>query len=272
MFQIDTSRQKPFSIYAAISKAYEGDNGNWIIEGPLSNPSKDLQGETMRMAGLMEGLDTFHKIGSPVDWDHLWERTRDPDYLIGKGLDTYLAPHPRTGIEVPSLRAELCATKEFAQKARRHYEAGLPLGFSVAGLVESRDPVDKAIIVKPMVTSVAVTPVPVVSENTGCIAFVKSVGEATERLAKGGPASIRDLKFPLVPETRYLVDPLFRALDVSPGLPHSGPGASALAVEDLDGYRQKKRKRKRRFHRSLSPELILPLLIAEHLADVCNRS
>jgi len=272
MFQVSLGKNaQAFSVYLPVAKAYDAPNGNWCIEGPLSNPSKDLQDETMQMAGLIEGLKTHKALDSPVDWDHLWERTRDPQYYIGRGIDTFISPHPKTGIDVPWMKSELMMTKEYARKAKEHYDAGLPLGYSIAGIVASRDPMDKSIITKPMVTSVAVTPVPVVSENCGTIQFVKSMRE----LGRVGPLSIGRVQFPVVPETRSLTMPLFteaelrKAMDVMSGIPHAGPGASALAVEDLgQNPAIPRRRRRKKIHKSNFAGVTLGLVIADYLADV----
>jgi len=121
------------------------------------------------------------------------------------------------------------------------------------------------------VTSVAVTPVPVVSENCGTIQFVKSM----EELGRVGPLRIGRVHFPVVPETRSLTMPLFteaelrKAMDVMSGIPHEGPGASALAVEDLGSQPAGRRKRRRRrIHKSNDPAVTLGLVIADYLADV----
>ena len=222
----------PWSAYFAIEKRYTGANGNTVVEGPLSNPSKDLQGETMNMHGLWEGLKVFDKFNRPVDLDHLFERTRDPRYLIGKGVERFVAPHPHTGLDVPWLRTELFWNgekgKPLAKATVEHLEVGGSMGYSVAGLAGSRDPNDRSKIVTPIITSVALTPVPVVSENAGCV-----------QLLKGFQAILHgeEIHLPVVPETLELVRPLFaKAMEVTPGLPHVGKtGAGALATEDATG-------------------------------------
>lgn len=223
---IPTEKVFPFSFYLPICKAYDGQDGEtWVIEGPLSDPGADLQGDEMDMSGLQKGMELFFRLGGHVDWDHLWERTRDPDYLIGRGVEMYLAKHPTTGIDVPWLRVSLFRNKEMAAKAVRHLKAGGSLGFSVAGAVKMRDPINKSKILEPLITSVAVTPVPVVSANAGCIQFVKSLLAAMAQAE-----NVNNLHFPVVPELKDRVEVVFQKLSKSDGL----GGNPQMTAEPVD--------------------------------------
>jgi hypothetical protein len=233
----------PFSFYvpASLTKSYETPDGKaWVVEGPLSDPGADLQQEEMDVAGLKKGLETFTRLQMPVDWDHLWERTREPKWLIGKGVTLYDRDHPVTGNKVPWLRTELAKSKDVARQAMEHLEAGLPLGYSVAGRVAAGGR-DGNRILQPIVTSVALTPVPVVDANAGCIQLVKSLS------AYRHGAELRDLQFPTVPELLEITEPVLRkALEVSGALPRTGPGPDALGTEDLDGAKGGKRPKRRK--------------------------
>lgn len=222
---------KRFNFYAPIVKATETEDGRqWVVEGPLSNPDEDLQGETMDMSGLKKGLKVFERLGQSVDWEHLYQRTKNPKYLIGKGIQIFDAPHPKTGHMVPWLRAKLFKDKEIAQEAKRHLDCGGQLGYSVEG-----GAVRKAgsHIPEPIITMVSLTPQPVVSENAGCVRLVKSL----QALAAG--ETDWDLaELPVVPE--LLCPPVFaeaelqKALAATGDTPRSGPGVNAAETEDVN--------------------------------------
>lgn len=277
MFDISRDNQVlPWSVFIPIAKTYEAKNGNRGFEAPLSNPSVDLQGEQMDMTGLWKGLETWDKFKRPVDLDHLFERTRDPSYLIGKGIERFVAPHPHSGLDVPWMRGEFYwdgkKGKPLAKAVVEHLECGGDLGISVAGFAAVRDATDKSRIVQPVVTSVGVTAVPVVSENSGTIALTKSLTALAHH---------HDVRLPIVPETRALVMPMLdevrKALECAPGLPHEGPGVSALAVEDLGmGHRRGKKNRKRgdevrKSAVETSAMEVLALICASRLAELYAR-
>lgn len=245
----------PYSVYLPIAKAYDSQDGkSWIFEAPLSDPSKDLQNERMNMAGLRKGLKVFERLDMPVDWDHLWERTREPKWLIGKGLSLFDAPHPKTGEDVPFVRGVLFKSKEVARQAHEHWQACQDagsggLGISVAGSVIERDPLDKSHIIEPMVTSIALTPVPVVDQNAGTVQFFgKSLLEAEQ-------SGLQGVTFPIISDLYSRLSPVFnvadadlrttmllKAMECTGDVPRSGPGANALETESLAGERRKSSK------------------------------
>ena len=247
--------RSPFSVYVPLVKAYDSPDGkSWVFEAPLSEPGKDLQHERMNMAGLRKGLDTFRRLDMPVDWDHLWERTREPKYLIGKGISLYDAPHPKTGEDVPHIRGVLFKSKELARQAREHWEAcqaagGGGLGISVAGHVVRRDPLDKSHILETAISSVALTPTPVADSNSGTLQFLKAFSAAQD----AGVDDISKSVFPYVPElhSRLLpvwtvgdaelhLDAMRKAMEATGAIPRSGPGANALETECMVGGGKKK--------------------------------
>lgn len=216
---------KRFGFYAPIVKATETEEGDWVVEGPLSESGEDLQGERMDMAGLEKGLETFDKLGRDVDWEHLYNRTCNPKYLIGKGLQRFSAPHPKTGEMVPWLKSKLFKSKEIAREAVEHLRGGGTLGYSVEG-----GAIRKANqIMEPVITMVTLTPRPVVSTNL-CARLVK--GLETLRTTEDWSA----VELPNVPDFISGLasdEDLLKAMSASGAMPHSGPGASAAAVEDV---------------------------------------
>lgn len=264
---MQTNQHNPFSVYVPITKAYDSQDGKrWVFEAPLSDPSKDLQDERMNVAGLKKGLKVFKQLDMPVDWDHLWERSREPRWLIGKGMELYDAPHPVTGTQVPWVRGVLFKNKEIARQAKEHYDAcqeegGGGLGISVAGQVVRRDALDKSHILESIITSIALTPVPVASKNAGTVSFMKCMAASSEALSKG-VLSFAECQFPHVPELYSRLVPAWASYTGAPGLdverhlqemrkamestgalPHTGPGANALTVSDLDDDDEERRLR-----------------------------
>lgn len=229
----------PFNLYipARLSKAIDGQGKvNWVVEGPLSNPEPDLEGDVIDSDGLMKGMETFHKLNGPVDWDHKYAKYGEPKWLIGKGIETFTAPHPRTNHQVPWLRTRLLEDKEIARQAIDHLEKGGDLGYSIYGGIVSRKDNGK---INPIVSMVSLTPIPVVAENSGCVRLAKAIA-AYEEMTLDALRELRELDLPRVPE---LWDPsllpgverMVKAMEVTGSLPPIGPGADALRVEDLGG-------------------------------------
>lgn len=220
------SELKRWNFYVPICKSSQTDGGDWVIEGPLSNPDEDLQGETMDMSGLRKGLKTYERLGQNLDWEHLYRQTKDPAFLIGKGVEMFDAPHPKSGADVPWLRAKLFKNKKIAKHAIEHLEEGGTLGYSVEGGAIRKSGTH---ILEPVITMVTVTPQPVVSENTGTVT----------RVLKGLQALATDwdgVELPTIPALLCPIsDEAFKkAMTATGALPHSGPGVSAAEVEDLD--------------------------------------
>jgi len=234
-----------FNFWVPITKARQGSDGAWVISGPLSEPGEDLQGETMDMAGLREGLEVYQTLGRNVDWEHLYRATKNPKYLIGKGIDVYDAPHPKTGKSVPWMNTKLFKNKEIAREAIKHLqaieeegEAGtVGLGYSVEGGAIQKSGTH---IVKPIITMVTVTPQPVVSSNAGTISRVVKGLADWER----GDGDEECPELVTVPETVCPISDeaferdllaVMKAMTASGTLPHAGPGAGAAEGEDLGG-------------------------------------
>lgn len=235
-----------FSAWVPISKAYESEDGKeFVFEGPLSEPGKDIEGDRINQPHLLEkGMALFDRFGGPVDWDHQYAITHEPKWLIGKGLpERFTAPHPSTGEDVPFMRTRLFKGKRVAQDAIEHYQSGGGLGYSIWGNVEEVYP-DGSL--GPAVAMVSMTPVPVATANAGTLRLCKSLAEG------------RLETLPLVPETQAQVeqalqwgrlyaalDRIAKALEASGALPKDGPGVDAAGVEDL-GPEGKRKKRKGR--------------------------
>lgn len=216
-----------FGFYTQILKAGETENGDWCVEGPLSDPGPDAVGERMNMQGLWKAMqDYIGRRSRVVDWEHLFEKYRDPDAVIAKGMEIFQAPHPVTGETVPWLRVRLIKGQRLAQKVWNLLKSGGELGFSVAGKAVRKAGLD---IIEPWISTIAITAVPICQQNVGTLRFMK----AMQDLERAG-VDPEDMFLPFVPElVEDGVTPLFRALSASGTLPHSGPGIDAATVEDL---------------------------------------
>lgn len=235
---LSAERYAPFGFYLPILKGGEDPvTGEWYVEGPISEPSQDLQKDEMeqgewKKSGLRKGLETFIALGQVVDWEHLYERTRDPEAIIGKGVEMYDAPHPVTGVVVPWLKVRLLKGQRLAQKAWGLLQSGGSLGFSVAGAAFGR--AGKR-ITESAIYTMGITALPVQAKNAGTLQIAKALAALT--LDRTDSERI-DL---FVPELLAGgVFPLFRALTATGDLPRSGPGVNAASVEDL-GPRRKRR-------------------------------
>lgn len=214
----------------------------WNVLAPLSDPKRDLEGERMNMDGLLKAMGTYFELEAPVDLDHMWERTRDLDYLIGQGTAIFKGAHPKTGSVVPWLQSRLFRMKAHAQKVRRHLLAGGTLGYSVAGGVLKKVGTE---ILQPIVTSVAITAVPVQSLNAGCMALVKCLEDLLQR---GDDPFEAGTALPVVPDMLGCLTPFcptsLKKMMTCAGDAKEGPGIEALQIEDLNGHARKKKKRK----------------------------
>lgn len=234
--------ERPFSVYLPIEKAYESEDGQkWVFEGPLTEPSEDLEEEEMDSGdGIEKGLQTFDSLGRIVDWEHLYERTLDPDYIMGTGVERFRAPHPVTKAVVPWLKTEFHKDSKYAQKAVAYHQRGGKLGYSLAGGVKRRE---GKRIVEPIISTVAVTARPVQSKNVGTLQLAKALRAYTQG------AEFAALDLPIAPEIVSDL-PCIKAITACGSLPRSGPSASAVGTEQVEGRAssqeepEKKKKRK----------------------------
>jgi hypothetical protein len=243
--------------FAPIEKSAAQANGNVVVDGPLSNPEADLEGETTESDGLWKGLETFFELGAPVDWDHNYARYGTAKWLIGKGLTRHMAPHPRTGLPVPWLKAELFGWNEVAKEAIERLKNGEGLGYSIYGGVRKREGDH---IVEPIVTMVAVTPIPVVAANAGCVTLAKG-GLA----ANGAPLWTIPGRFD--PNLGQLA--LAKAIQAAAAPAKAGPGITALGVEDFAGESKTPAGKKRTQQEQRDA---LRKAIAEWRADMLRRA
>lgn len=163
----DLTRQNMFRYGAEISKAYQDENGDWIVEGIASNGVSDHEGDSIEPDGL-DYKSYFLKKGF-VKWEH----GKNPENFIGEPLSAEIRK------EGFFIRARLYPHAELAQKAVQAIEAlvksnaSRKIGFSIEGNVVKRDPKNPARILKAIVRNVALTANPV--NDTTWAALAKSL-------------------------------------------------------------------------------------------------
>ena len=118
---------KEFEAYVPISKATESADGKWLVSGPIASLDEDYDGDILEKAGIIKGLDMFKRLGSHVDWDHQYNKTKNVEYLIGKGIEIGEVDG------VPWLTTELFKSKKKAQDLWQHLQDGGTAGYSLLG-------------------------------------------------------------------------------------------------------------------------------------------
>ena len=217
-------------------------SGDWIVKGPITEPSSDYDGESTNIREVWKGLKTFIEYGSIVDWEHGYQKYRRACYIVGKGVRLYDAPHPRTGVKVPWLDTQLYKAQPYAREAHQLLEAGGSLAYSIAGLAE-RD--EKGNIGKTTIFTIGITGLPIQTKNVGCLSLVKALAtywDATDEEAE-------EFQLPVAEETWGDVGPILKALEATGQLPFLGPGVNALGVSDPSNRKRKHgKKRKQDLH------------------------
>lgn len=131
---MSTLLEKPFRARILIKAHEETEDGRWLVSGPIHDLKEDYDEETLEKSGLLKGLDMFVRMGAHVDWEHQYARTRDPDYVIGKGIEIKEIDN------VPWLTTMLYKGKALAQKLWQHLQEGGEAGYSLEGLAKARHP------------------------------------------------------------------------------------------------------------------------------------
>ena len=146
--------EKQFNASVLIKSAKETEDGKWIVSGPVASLEKDYDGDIIEKAALNRGLKYFTDFGKQVDWEHQYSKTKDADFLIGKGI----AIEEVDG--KPWLVTQLFKSKPYAQKLWRHLQDEGEAGYSIEGICKARSPKDHARIVDMEVHRVTISPTP----------------------------------------------------------------------------------------------------------------
>lgn len=146
--------ERDIHVYLDICKSQETADGRWLVHGQVASSKEDYDGEVLEKAGVAKGLDMFKRLGAHVDYEHQYSRTKDPDVIIGKGVDiTYIEG-------APYLTTELYKSKPLAQKVWRHLQAGGAAGYSLEGRALARDPKNPKRVTETEIHRITISPSP----------------------------------------------------------------------------------------------------------------
>ena len=123
---------RPFAVTASLLKAVKTQDGEWVLSGPIAAKGEDYDGDIIDDAAVKKGLTFFDRLGKHVDWGHMYARTKNPKYLIGKGIH-FQGPDGRTW-----LKTVLDKTNEIAQELWKKATSpdGFACGYSLEGLLK----------------------------------------------------------------------------------------------------------------------------------------
>lgn len=147
-------KQAIFETTVLIKAHREDENGDWYVSGPIASLVPDYDGETLHKSGILEGLKMFDHLGSHVDYGHMYDKTLNPKWLIGKGV----AVTEENG--VPWLTVKLFKAKEWAQSLWEHVTAGGHAGFSIQGFARKRDARDPSQVLRTEIHKITIDPSP----------------------------------------------------------------------------------------------------------------
>lgn len=128
--------------------------GPWIAHGPVAPDGPDYDKEILTKAGIDTGLPMWRDLGHHVDYDHMYPKTKNPKWIIGKGLDS-TGPDGRPWIETTLFKG-----KEIAKEAWQHLNEGGNMGYSIYGLWKKRDARDRSRIIETEIHFVTMSPAP----------------------------------------------------------------------------------------------------------------
>ena len=243
---------KAFEVYvpATLEKSTGADGKvAYHLVGPVGADSEDMDGEILDKAGVWNGLNDKkrgHKaMGGHVDFEHMFTKSLkagkpDWDYVIGKGVD-WQKESPKG----PTLRTELLAGKDYADKVIRHCEAGGSCGYSIFGHATKRDDDNPKRVMDTVIPFVTVTLTPK-NYDAQCSfgAVVKSLVEEVETGAMDGwlpeavigdtePAWFRPALEKAMGEAR---DDILKAFTTGEGIVNAGDtGGQTLRRQSMAG-------------------------------------
>ena len=146
--------EKTFSASVIIKSAEEVD-GKWLVSGPVCSLQEDYDGDIIQKCAIDKGMKYFEKLGRQVDWEHQYSKTKNPDVLIGRGVDV------RDQDGQKWLTTELFKGKPLAKSLWLHLKEGGEAGYSIEGVARERGKgKDQAKIVDMEVHRVTISPSP----------------------------------------------------------------------------------------------------------------
>lgn len=131
----ETILSREFAVCWPITKAVGGgDDGPRRVTGPVSTETEDFDGQTLLAKAIVSGMRTFEALGSHVDLEHMFRKTKDWDWVIGKGVRFEVHGN------LPYLTTELYPfeQKPRAEQVWRHLQANGAAGYSIEGVAKAQ--------------------------------------------------------------------------------------------------------------------------------------
>lgn len=232
-----TTRQFKMIIPAELSK---GSDGEWIVQGLASTPSRDQQGEIL----LPEGIDA-----TPIDQGRgvlNWDHQKGPENTIGL-LDSYKRTKEGFFVKGRLLKNHSKAKSVHEIMSSLGKSDHGRMGLSVEGKILERTGKDGKIIKKCQISAVALTMNPVNQDSY--VDLVKSMATAETEVdfqATEDNAKAVETSEPTFTTTQVL-QLIEKALGVGAGpattVPGERSGGDALSMEELDKKPKKKMKK-----------------------------
>jgi hypothetical protein len=126
--------------------------------GPVHDPvgEPDEHGDIICASVLDSGLQHFNALGSVVDYNHMYEKTRDPRWILSKAEPFLIDEVPHLLIRVPN-------DHEFIEKVRALGTDSFRFG--IAGHAR-HNPIEPGVITEMWIHMVSVCPVAAVAEGS----------------------------------------------------------------------------------------------------------
>lgn len=230
---------RPFVCSVEISKAAceELPDGTRLVRGPVgATDQKDYDGETLTKASLWKGLEMHERLKGHVDYEHKYDATQDPDFLIGKRKSV----ENRDG--APFMVTELYKGHPLSDKVWSAIQRGVPMGYSISGFATKRDSKDNKKILATEIHRVTITASPKGFEGT-TLEVVPSMGTLAKALVDEFEADNQPdlwIEKGAAPERLRRIeaqlDLITKALTTGSGIVEAGEGGgAALRTQYMDG-------------------------------------
>ena len=149
--------KRDFDCWVPLVKAEES-HDDWILSGPAADTDvADYDDETLEKAGVMRGLDVHESLGAHIDFEHMYPKTKDLKYLIGKAISHYIGPDGRPWVSIRLVKDG--PGREIAEKVWKSVKAGVRMGLSIFGSA-TRHANDPKRLVDTKISFVTISPTP----------------------------------------------------------------------------------------------------------------
>lgn len=141
VFQQGGQIVKEFSFFSLI-KAHEAQEetasqkkGDWYVHAPIAlTEQEDFDKHILSKAGVDAGLALHERMGGHIDYAHMYQKTKDLSYLVGRRVATPVIDG------ATNMVARLFKGKKNAQDIWEQLTEGGVLGFSLQGFCKALDP------------------------------------------------------------------------------------------------------------------------------------